>query len=229
MKRPFVFVSLLLLTLVSIVTIYGCGSTSTTSTTGTVMASQSQTAQSGVLIAGGAASIGVAASSTGSMAGSSPAAFSARSTWDNVRAFTGNPPPAFFTLDMTTGTASADGYFNPLATQIVGGKVTPYIRMRNHGSNAIIAGSFFSGKKIAIFPGCSVEAIFAGGPTQAPVGIVSGVGSFMQTWQSTTSNGAHPELLFRMSGDFGISLLKGRGELLRGRRGKPEIALFNRD
>jgi hypothetical protein len=92
-------------------------------------------------------------------------------------------------------TASADGYFNPLATPPLGGKMTPYIRMRS-ATGEVITGAFFTGKKIAIFPGCSVEAIFAGSPTTAPVGIVDGVGSFCSTWASKTSNGTYPALGF---------------------------------
>lgn len=189
MKRPLCSVALALLTLMVIAISYGCGSstsTTTTTTNGTVGATQSAAAKAGVLIASGGASIGVSATTVGGTAGTSPAVSAIRSTW--LKAFMGNPPPAFFTQDMT---ASTDGYFNPLATPVLGGKMTPYIRLHNV-SDEVIAGTFFSGKKIAIFPGCSVEAIFAGGPTKAPEGIVAGVGSFLNTWMSTTSGGSNP-------------------------------------
>jgi len=97
----------------------------------------------------------------------------------------GNPPPAFFTQDMT---ASTDGYFNPLATPAYNGKMTPYIRLRTV-TGEVITGAFFTGKKIADFsPYCSVEAIFAGSPTQAPVGISNGMQSFMTKWNASQSS-----------------------------------------
>jgi hypothetical protein len=69
--------------------------------------------------------------------------------------------------------------------------MTPYIRLRT-ATGEVITGAYFTGKKIAIFPGCSVEAIFAGSPTSAPVGIVTSVASFLNTWMSTTSGGSNP-------------------------------------
>jgi hypothetical protein len=180
MKRSFCFVALLLLTLVSIVAIYGCGSTTTaaSTTTGTVNAAQSSTAQSGVLMASGAASIGVAANALGSTAGSGGSISVSAIRSSSVRAMTGNPPPGLFTQDMTTGTASVDGYFTPLATPLFSGKLTPYIRFINRGGE-VIKGPFFSGKQIANLAPCSVEAVFAGGPGQPPVGIATGMQNFM--------------------------------------------------
>jgi hypothetical protein len=184
---PFVFLSAVCLLLIMIV--YGCGSSSSSSTTttnGTVGATESATAKSGVLVASGGASVGIAASAVGGSAGTSPKVYAVSdyAFRSPVKAFMGNPPPAFFTLDMTTGTASIDGYFMPLSAEALGGKVTPYIRLRNV-SGEVITGAFFAGKKIADLSPCSVEAIFAGSPTKAPDGIISGMTNFITKAQAS--------------------------------------------
>ena len=187
MKRYFSAVTFLLLLSFTAIVIYGCGQTSSSTTSGTVPAAQGATAKAAVLMASGGASIGVAATGVGGSAGTSVAIQSVLSNW-GLHAMMGNPPPAFFTQDMTTGTASVDGYFNPLATPPLGGKMTPYIRLNTVGGS-IVAGPYFSGKKIAYFsPYCSVEAIFAGSPTQAPVGINNGMQSFMTKWNANPSS-----------------------------------------
>jgi hypothetical protein len=164
------FVSFLLLLSVTAIVLYGCGqSTSTSTTSGTVAPAQSQTAQSSVLMASGAAQAGVAASIHAT----------------SVRAMVGNPPPGLFTQDMTTGTTSADGYFTPLATPLFSGKLTPYIRFINRGGE-VINGSFFSGKQLADLSPCTVESVFAGGPSSPPYRIATGIQNFKnnQTYNS---------------------------------------------
>jgi len=179
-----IFVACSILTLIAIVgfSAIGCGSSTsvTTTTNGTVGAAQLDTAKSGVLMAGGAASIGVSANTVGGSAGSSPAASAIRSTW--LRSFAGNPPPAFFTYDLTTST---DGYFAPSST-VLGGKMQPYIRLHTIGGS-IVNGDYLTTteggvKKIADLSPCTVEAIFAGSPTVPPVGIVTGTQNFITNW-----------------------------------------------
>lgn len=192
MKKGLVFVALMIGLFVMSFVIFGCGTSTstTTTTTGTVAAAPGATAKAGVLIASGGASIGVAATTVGGSAGNSPAVAGIRSTW--LKAFLGNPPPAFFTLDMTTGTASVDGYFNPMSTPPLGGKMTPYIRLNTVGGDTV-KGTYFSGKSIANFSTyCSVEAIFAGGPTTKPVGIDDGMHYFITSWENASAGGSNP-------------------------------------
>ncbi len=172
MKRVSIFVALLLALVVSSFLIFGCGTSTstTTTTTGTVAATQSQTAQSSVLLASGAAQLGTASGNLGSAANSGGSI-----SVSSVRAATGNPPPGLFTQDMT---ASSDGYFRPLANTLFSGKLTPYIRFINRGGEKIDS-SFFSGKAIANLSPCSVESVFAGGPNQPPYGITTGITNFM--------------------------------------------------
>jgi len=180
MKKVLVFVCLLLALFISSFIIYGCGTSTstTTTTTGTVAATQSQTAQSSVLLASGAAQLGSAAGSLGGVAGSGGSIAVSSIRPNSVRAMVGNPPPGLFSQNMTTGTASVDGYFTPLATPLFSGKLTPYIRFINRGGE-VINGSFFSNKTIADLSPCSVESVFAGGPSQPPYGIATGMQNFM--------------------------------------------------
>ena len=180
--KKYLVSALLVICVVSLGFMFGCGSststtTTTTTTTVTISDAQLSTAKSGVLIASGGASIGVASTAVGGAAGTSPTASSVKSTW--LRGFMGTPPPAFFTFDLTTST---NGYFTPSGTEL-GGNMQPYIRLHTIGGN-LVNGDYLTTteggvKKIADLSPCSVEAIFAGSPTVAPVGITEGMNNFM--------------------------------------------------
>ena len=176
------FVPFLLLLSFTAIIMYGCGQSGSSSSSGTLATSDLATVKSAALMAGGSASAGVSATTVGGSASTSPKTSSIRSTW--MHAMLGTPPPAFFTYDMTTST---DGYFAPGGTAL-GGNMQPYIRLRTVGGD-IVGGNYFTTteggvKKIADLSPCSVEAVFAGSPTQAPVGIVTGMNNFVTNYQA---------------------------------------------
>jgi hypothetical protein len=94
-------------------------------------------------------------------------------------------------VDLTTGTASVDGYFSPITTSVLGGNMSPYIRLNTVGG-VVVKGTYLSGKKIADLSPCSVEAIFAGSPTEKPAGIDTGITSFIANWMAVTTGGTNP-------------------------------------
>jgi hypothetical protein len=152
--------------------LFGCGSqnsttTTTTTTTLPIAAVEVSTAKTGVLLAGGGSTAGSSASGVSSATGST-VTFS-------VKAQEAGPPDTFFTYDLSTST---DGWLSPVTREAMGGNMRPYMRLRTVGGD-IIANAFLTGKKIADLSPCTVELMMNGTPGTPPVGINTGITSFV--------------------------------------------------
>ncbi len=141
----------------------GCGSSSSSTTTTTV-STELNTAKAGATIGSGSVSVGNTAGGIGTAAGTTVAA---SSIIQSVGAFESGPPTSFFSVNIRTGSASADGYVQG-TSEAAGGNVVPYIRMYTQGGD-LIAGTFLNNKKIATLEGVTVQDFMTQSASQAQI------------------------------------------------------------
>jgi len=173
--KKMLIISVLVLIVSLAVIFIGCGQSGSSSTTTTTISSELNTAKAGAIIGRGGVSAGNSAGGIGTAAGTT---VTASSIIQSVGTFDSGPPSDFFTVNIRTGSASADGYVQA-TTEAAGGNVVPYIRMYSQGGD-LIAGTFLNNKKIASLEGVTLQDLMNQNVSnsQMQTAIQSFVGSF---------------------------------------------------